>query len=114
MDIASKTLRDNRKKLFVPEFINIKKHFDDTDANDKLIVTNVENGVIVEVYHNSTKNHKPILGDFTSNLTAEIIGGEYHYLILIHKGPGDTELFKGKTDSAEKMISKIKNVYNWD
>ena len=111
-DIARKILRDNRKNLFVPVFENIKKHFDNTIANDSLEITYLDNGLNIDIMHNRTKD---ILGEYQSLLRIECIGDEYHYYIMIYDNNGkDSVALDGKTTDVDKMITDIKNVYNWD
>ena len=121
-DVVRKILRDRRKAKYYPVFENIKKQFDETDAKDKIEISYVDNGLNIDVKHN-TKNN--ILGEYQSLLRIEnYFTDEYHYSIEIYDNdymnedyiinyPGIYPLDE-KTTDVNKMIADIKDFYKWD
>ena len=75
--------KENKEKI-INLFENIKKHFDDTDANDKLVIDYIDNGICAHVYHNSRKYSNPILGEFTSDLSVESWDDSYCFMIIVY------------------------------
>ena len=107
--------KENKEKI-INLFENIKKHFDDTDANDKLVIDYIDNGICAHVYHNSRKYSNPILGQFTSDLTVQSLDDDgYSFMIIVYGNnhKKTTSLIK-KTPDFDEMIHLIKGFYNWD